>query len=379
MNRRIVTMLAVGFFSAIPLVSAVPVGADARMDDAGGIPAVHASATVGNRPGAILSFHATMGGVENKVDQAEPTNDACAGAEPWDLLFVDKSGGSAGGQDLADWSSVPLLRTENVTATVSSAVVQIADPACTAWMSGTPSTSWSALRDGLHFLRVTPTEAGTPHAYVLGYVISPNDANSGIDVGDSIGDAYAAVATPDGMEVVYYGGLAKRDRVLDEDWYRIHVPLPIPGGDEVDVPAALVTVNLRAECATSGATFILADAEGRPLFQPATSCGNSVRRSCVALGPSYVHVQLGVSPPASRRDAGTSYHLWASAHPIRILKTDLDPANAMNYINEAIRRSATGDIEGVIQGSSAVVTTTFDPTNPWCNSLMSPSDGKSAD
>lgn len=277
----------------------------------------------------------------NLVDQTCSANDACDGAESWPVKTTGTSEGHVGGaHDPQDWSRVEVYRTETLTAGVTTGfAVEQAGTGCT------PSdiSLLYADQNGWYKLRVAADVAAP---YTVTYDISANDALSGKDVGNTLGDAWLVNALPRSLDpsqqtFVYKGSLPNREDQIqgpDQDWYRIGSSLAA-ASDPTDAegPAiGLLTIRFSPDCNGGEYAFSLYGPDG--LTEVGTSlpgCGPS-EKACVTTGLSPVHARFAVTS-----GRGTGYDFTADLVPLYLV--DLD---------DGVQRPH------------------LDPEQPWCEELV---------
>lgn len=301
----------------------------------------------------------------NIVDH-EPNND-CGSAYPWPVATSGISGGSIGGGDNADWSSVKLLKTETLTAKTSGAtLVEAARPGC----GGTSLPTVTADADQAHFLKATSL-AGSSTPYTVEYTITPNDAGTQLDVGGTAVAALTTTVIVGAEPAPIEGGLPKREGIADEDWYRVEVVAPVTDLQQVELPIALVTASFTATCqyGAPGTIQMIGEDGVISATRPEGSCGSEIRQSCIAFGGSKVYVRTVAGSPDDRLDvnwkvAGTSYQLRVSASPLQFASIRYEDVVSFQ------EKVMAGQLEEAAASLSTLVgTSTFHPSTPWCNPL----------
>lgn len=260
----------------------------------------------------------------NVVDH-EPNN-ACSGAHSWPLLSTGLTKGKLTKDDLQDWSSVFLLRTESLAASASKGVVLLESaPDC-----GTPTTAaqLDAETNAWMPLRISfPSDPESFEGYHLEYKVSANDAGTGGDLWHEPGPTFTVNAMPESVDprerISYPGSLPNRgDEPLgpDIDWFRVTTGLAQnPDGQGESLNLGLLNVYFSPDCYTGQTSFTLVQSDGStPISLTETACG-PVLKSCIAASFSVVYAKL----EADRQTRTlASYDFAAEVSPLALVSLE---------------------------------------------------------
>jgi hypothetical protein len=240
----------------------------------------------------------------------EPGNNVCGSGLKFAGLTRDTHDDKLGPTDPGDWFSIQLFRSESL-------VVVPAEAAATVTYANTcdkdplPVSPASVTQNGFYHFRVQGSGS-----YKLAWTISPNDADTGKDIGDTSADAFSLSAMPSyAPQVPVTGSLPGRlDQLLgrDQDWFRLNTPLPeAPTTGEKNVAFGLLTTQLRDPQCDSGIM-------GLQLYGPDgltrvgdLQMGCILTSSCITLGLSTVYAKASLES-----GDGAGYDFNASTSPL---------------------------------------------------------------
>jgi hypothetical protein len=294
-----------------------------------------------NRPDGVTAqtYSCPAPDAFNLVDKTCSANDVCGGAETWPLRDSGTSTGNVGGEyDTQDWSRVEVYRTETlVTPPLTGFVVEQGGVSCTP----SETASLYAAQNGWYNVRIS----ASAHArYTLQYRITANDALSGKDVGNTVGDAWFINALPKSTDptqtLVYKGSLPNREGQLagpDQDWYRIGTSLAaLSDPTQTQGPAVgLLTVEFTADCHGGTYTFGFYAEDGQTKVGTLMQGCGPMAKSCITTGATPVHAKMAVTDKT-----GTGYDFTAELVPLYLV--DLSDGIPRPYLY---------------------------PEEPWCDSL----------
>lgn len=306
----------------------------------------------GNLPGATVGLCGTSNGFADPLSTCnlnavfrlpqpidhEPNN-ACTQGNAWPVVEQAESNGWLGegqswdgGFDATDFSKVIVYQTELFTVAVTGPAtpldVDVLTPSC---VRPPVSPSLGAVRSGEWAVGIRLPDALDFAAYTVGFTIHPNDAGTGLDIGNTRANPFPMTATPVDLGSMPIRAALSARGAADHDWFKIHVP-PLSIKDTTpdgSLYAELLTLAFDTECSGGpyGFNVYRLDSVERPAY-PGTGC--APRWSCIALAETDVFAEALLTTPDSHINAlqGSGYSLTPTLSPMYLAKAGVPPSVA---------------------------------------------------